>query len=175
MPASATASLTPRGQFRPLAAFSVFRETPALAQAQEPAVSPADTAARSPPRSRHRPRPRLAAGTPGCSSVLPWCRWQLLGISFSLPDSRLTLRTHFASSFIWIPLRCQCRPRPGRHAGASLLAALLWSTSGAFTKVLTLETPLHLNSPGHRCPFDRLPRVFFAGAGARAVRCGAAT
>jgi serine/threonine protein kinase len=42
MPTSATASLTPRGQFRPLAAFSVFRETPALAQAQEPAVSPAE-------------------------------------------------------------------------------------------------------------------------------------
>jgi serine/threonine-protein kinase len=39
MPASAAASLTPRGQFRPLSAFPVFRETPALVQPQEPAAS----------------------------------------------------------------------------------------------------------------------------------------
>lgn len=43
------------------------------------------------------------------------------------------------------------------------LAALLWSTSGAFTKILTLDTPLALNDPSLAGPLIAFYRVLFAG------------
>jgi drug/metabolite transporter, DME family len=38
-------------------------------------------------------------------------------------------------------------PSAGQARWCVVLAALLWSTSGAFTKVLTIDTPLHLDRP----------------------------
>ena len=38
-------------------------------------------------------------------------------------------------------------PSPVRGRLCVALAALCWSTSGAFTKALTQDTPLHLNEP----------------------------
>ncbi|MBY0528091.1 MAG: DMT family transporter [Gemmataceae bacterium] len=43
------------------------------------------------------------------------------------------------------------------------LAALFWSTSGAFTKVLTLDTPFHLNEPPVDSRLIACLRVLFAG------------
>jgi drug/metabolite transporter (DMT)-like permease len=44
-----------------------------------------------------------------------------------------------------------------------VLAAVLWSTSGGFTKLLTQPTPLHLNEP-HLSPLQiAFARVLFAG------------
>jgi drug/metabolite transporter, DME family len=43
------------------------------------------------------------------------------------------------------------------------LAALMWSTSGAFTKVLTLDTPLKLNEPRVDPKLIACLRVLFAG------------
>lgn len=45
-----------------------------------------------------------------------------------------------------------------------VLAALAWSTSGAFTKVLTKDTPLVLNKPPIDPSLIACLRVFFAGA-----------
>lgn len=44
-----------------------------------------------------------------------------------------------------------------------VLAALLWSTSGAFTKVLTLPTAFHLDQPPIRSDLIACCRVLFAG------------
>jgi serine/threonine-protein kinase len=62
MPASATASLEPRGQFRPLLAFPVFREMPALART---------------PRSTLPPPPAEGIAVPQDVRPLPTvaCRW----------------------------------------------------------------------------------------------------
>lgn len=44
-----------------------------------------------------------------------------------------------------------------------VLAALLWSTSGGFTKLLTQDTPLHLDEPRLTGLQLAFARVFFAG------------
>jgi drug/metabolite transporter (DMT)-like permease len=59
-------------------------------------------------------------------------------------------------------------PAPSKHSHAEgrlfvALAAVLWSTSGAFTKMLTLDTPFHLNEPPVRADIIACCRVLFAG------------
>jgi serine/threonine-protein kinase len=74
MPVSTVASLEPRGQFRPLTAFPVFREAPALTQllrrgealAADPRLSPA-------PAPLPLPAPPLAAGR--------WYNWLRFGLA----------------------------------------------------------------------------------------------
>jgi drug/metabolite transporter (DMT)-like permease len=56
-------------------------------------------------------------------------------------------------------------PHPAATHGrwCIVVAALLWSTSGAFTKVLTRDTPLHLNDPAVPPLVIACGRVLFAG------------
>src|SRR6516164_428663 len=54
-------------------------------------------------------------------------------------------------------------PTAGHGRLCVVLAALLWSTSGAFTKVLTLETRLGLNDPPISPLLIACLRVLFAG------------
>lgn len=54
-------------------------------------------------------------------------------------------------------------PPPGHGRLCIVLAALLWSTSGAFTKVLTRDTALGLNDPAVAPLLIACLRVLFAG------------
>jgi drug/metabolite transporter (DMT)-like permease len=54
-------------------------------------------------------------------------------------------------------------PAAGQARWCVVLAALLWSTSGAFTKVLTVPTPLHLHSPAIDPSLIACLRVLCAG------------
>lgn len=65
MPASVTASLEPRGQFRPLSTFPVFRETPALARLMRSGASTAENACLFP----------APVAPPAAAAATQPCRW----------------------------------------------------------------------------------------------------
>jgi len=77
MPASVTASLEPRGQFRPLGTFPVFRETPALARLLQPGVSTTEHACRS------RATAALPAVSATGAAASSWYTWLRIGLALA--------------------------------------------------------------------------------------------
>jgi eukaryotic-like serine/threonine-protein kinase len=75
MPASVAASLEPRGQFRPLSTFPVFRETPALARLLQPDTSTVENTGLS-----AAPLALPTAPTAG-TTVCHWYTWMRVGLA----------------------------------------------------------------------------------------------